>query len=128
MSASTGRHARQKATVSCPWRDRRVILSSARCRRRPRSMPPAYGAGPQPGMPDFWYGLTGNPLPTVMIMTTQTVLMQGITKKTIADMPATGDPTALDRYVLDSRESGGAIAIVEHSLAPRVLAAPVHRH
>ena len=36
--------------------------------------------------------------------------------------------TELDRYLLDSRETGGAIAVVEHNLAPRVLAAPVHRH
>ena len=42
---------------------------------------------------------------------------------------ATGDPAvALDRYVLTSMESSGAVAVVEHVLAPRVLAAPVHRH
>jgi mannose-6-phosphate isomerase-like protein (cupin superfamily) len=64
-----------------------------------------------------------------MIMTTQTAPTQGITKKTAANIPATGDPTtALDRYLLDSRETGGAIAVVEYNLAPRVLAAPVHRH
>ena len=62
-----------------------------------------------------------------MTMTTQTAPTQGITKKTAADILATGDPTtALDRYLLDSRETGGAIAVVEHNLAPRVLAAPVH--
>jgi len=64
-----------------------------------------------------------------MIMSLHTAPSRGITKKTVADTPATGDlTTALDRYLLDSRESGGAIAIVEHDLAPRVLAAPVHRH
>ena len=69
------------------------------------------------------------PLPTVMIMTTQTAPPRGITKKTLADFIATGNlATELDRYVLDSRETGGAIAVVEHNLAPRVLAAPVHRH
>jgi mannose-6-phosphate isomerase-like protein (cupin superfamily) len=62
-----------------------------------------------------------------MIMSLHTAPSLGITKKTVADIPATGDPTALDRYLLDSRETGGAIAVVEHDLAPRVLAAPVHR-
>ena len=61
-------------------------------------------------------------------MATHTAPPRGITKKTATDFSATGDPTALDRYLLDSRETGGAIAVVEHNLAPRVLAAPVHRH
>ncbi len=53
----------------------------------------------------------------------------GIVVKTDANIGATGDPTvALDRYVLDSVESGGALAVVEHVLAPHVLAAPMHRH
>jgi mannose-6-phosphate isomerase-like protein (cupin superfamily) len=63
-----------------------------------------------------------------MIMSVHTAPLRGIIKKTAADIPVTGDPTALDRYLLDSRETGGAIAVVEHDLAPRVLAAPVHRH
>ena len=57
-----------------------------------------------------------------MIMSLQTAPSRGITKKTVAHTPATGDlTTALDRYLLDSRESGGAIAIVEHDLAPRLI-------
>jgi mannose-6-phosphate isomerase-like protein (cupin superfamily) len=41
----------------------------------------------------------------------------------------TGDPAgALDRYLIDSADSGGLVAVVEHTVAPRVLAAPVHRH
>ena len=41
----------------------------------------------------------------------------------------TGDPAlALDRYLVDSRDAGGRVALVEHTLAPRVLAAPVHLH
>lgn len=53
----------------------------------------------------------------------------GLHVKTAQNIPASGDPaTALDRYVLDSGESNGLVAVVEHRLAPRVLAAPVHRH
>jgi mannose-6-phosphate isomerase-like protein (cupin superfamily) len=48
--------------------------------------------------------------------------------KTARDISASGDPTALDRYILDAGESNGLIAVVEHHLGPRVLAAPVHRH
>ena len=52
-----------------------------------------------------------------------------IVVKSARNIGATGDPeVALDRYVLDSVESGGALAVVEHVLAPRVLAAPLHRH
>jgi mannose-6-phosphate isomerase-like protein (cupin superfamily) len=41
----------------------------------------------------------------------------------------TGDPAgALDRYLIDSPDSGGRLALVEHTLAPGVLAAPLHRH
>jgi mannose-6-phosphate isomerase-like protein (cupin superfamily) len=39
-----------------------------------------------------------------------------------------GAPEATDRFVLDSTESSGRIAVVEHTIAPGVLAAPVHRH
>ena len=52
----------------------------------------------------------------------------GLRVKTARDISATGDPTALDRYLLDASESNGLIAVVEHHLGPRVLAAPVHRH
>ncbi len=42
---------------------------------------------------------------------------------------ATGDPlVALDRYLVEGRDSNGLVALVEHTLAPRVLAAPLHRH
>jgi len=41
----------------------------------------------------------------------------------------TGDPdVSLDRYLLEGRDSAGLVALVEHRLAPRVLAAPLHRH
>ena len=52
----------------------------------------------------------------------------GLRVKTERDFPATGPNTALDRYLLDAGESNGLIAVVEHRLAPRVLAAPIHRH
>lgn len=43
--------------------------------------------------------------------------------------PVTGDPqSALDRYLVEGAASGGLVALVEHTLAPRVLAAPLHRH
>ena len=52
----------------------------------------------------------------------------GIRVKTARDIETTGDASALDRYLIDSADSGGAIAVVEHLLAPRTLAAPIHRH
>ena len=53
----------------------------------------------------------------------------GILKKTITNIACTGSPgSALDRYLIDSAESGGLIAVVEHTLAGKVLAAPIHRH
>lgn len=39
-----------------------------------------------------------------------------------------GPPTATDRFVLDSTETTGRLAVVEHTIAPGVLAAPMHRH
>jgi mannose-6-phosphate isomerase-like protein (cupin superfamily) len=35
---------------------------------------------------------------------------------------------ARDRYMIDATDSGGRVAVVEHLLAPRVLAGPVHLH
>ena len=52
----------------------------------------------------------------------------GIRVKTARDIETTGGPSALDRYLIDSADSVGAIAVVEHLLAPRTLAAPIHRH
>lgn len=40
----------------------------------------------------------------------------------------TGAPELLDRYLLESAGSGGLIAFVEHVVAPKVLAAPMHVH
>jgi quercetin dioxygenase-like cupin family protein len=32
------------------------------------------------------------------------------------------------RYLVSAEETGGAVAVVEHDLAPRALGAPLHRH
>ena len=61
-------------------------------------------------------------------MTANPAGVAGIRVKTARDIEATGDPGALDRYLIDSADSGGVIAVVEHLLAPRTLAAPIHRH
>lgn len=39
-----------------------------------------------------------------------------------------GAPDATDRFMLDSTETSGRLSIVEHTIAPGVLAAPMHRH
>jgi mannose-6-phosphate isomerase-like protein (cupin superfamily) len=39
-----------------------------------------------------------------------------------------GPPEATDRFIVDSVETTGRLAIVEHTIAPGVLAAPMHRH
>lgn len=44
------------------------------------------------------------------------------------DVEVTGEPGLLDRYLLESAGSGGRVALVEHVLAPKALAAPMHRH
>jgi quercetin dioxygenase-like cupin family protein len=41
---------------------------------------------------------------------------------------STGEPGFLDRYLVESAASGGLIALVEHVLASKMLAAPMHRH
>jgi len=33
-----------------------------------------------------------------------------------------------DRYLIDTEDSGGGFSLVEHTLAPHVLAAPLHLH
>ncbi|MDF2050262.1 cupin domain-containing protein [Arthrobacter sp. Cr_A7] len=44
------------------------------------------------------------------------------------DGDVTGEPGFLDRYLLESAASSGRIALVEHVLGPKMLAAPMHRH
>jgi mannose-6-phosphate isomerase-like protein (cupin superfamily) len=39
-----------------------------------------------------------------------------------------GPPDATDRFMLDAAETAGRLAVVEHTIAPGVLAAPMHRH
>jgi mannose-6-phosphate isomerase-like protein (cupin superfamily) len=46
-----------------------------------------------------------------------------------SEIATTGDlAVGVDRYLLESADSGGLVALVEQILAPRVLAAPLHRH
>ena len=61
-------------------------------------------------------------------MITEAAGLTGIKIKTAHDIQATGPHEAVNRYLIDSADSGGLIALVEHQLAPRVLAAPIHRH
>ena len=51
-----------------------------------------------------------------------------IRTKALRDADTTGQPHSLDRYLIESLDSGGRLAVVEHYLAPHVLAAPLHRH
>lgn len=39
-----------------------------------------------------------------------------------------GTTESTDRFMLDSVETAGRVAVVEHTIAPGVLAAPLHRH
>jgi mannose-6-phosphate isomerase-like protein (cupin superfamily) len=38
------------------------------------------------------------------------------------------DGARSDRFMIDTEDSGGGFSLVEHTLAPHVLAAPLHRH
>ncbi len=40
----------------------------------------------------------------------------------------TGDLARSDRYLIDGGETDGRVALVEQTVAPRTLAAPLHRH
>ena len=44
------------------------------------------------------------------------------------DVPVSGPPELLDRFLVESGDSGGAVTLIEHQLDPGVLAAPLHRH
>ena len=61
-------------------------------------------------------------------MRTDTADRARLRVKSSRDIQGTGDTNAMDRYLLDASESNGLIAVVEHTLGPRVLAAPLHRH
>ena len=62
-------------------------------------------------------------------MTIEGIDLAAIAVKTSANTDSTGDPAvALDRYLVEGRQSDGLLAVVQHVLAPHVLAAPVHRH
>ncbi|MBA3852067.1 MAG: cupin domain-containing protein, partial [Chloroflexi bacterium] len=45
------------------------------------------------------------------------------------DGEVSGDPSfRQDRFMIDRKDSGGGFSLVEHTLAPHVLAAPLHLH
>ena len=48
--------------------------------------------------------------------------------KVLREAETTGPPHSFDRYLIEGFESAGLLALVEHNLAPHVLAAPLHRH
>lgn len=63
---------------------------------------------------------------------TQTNQATALRVRRASEIEATGDPAAgvnrYSRYLVESRDSNGMVALVQHILAPRVLGAPLHRH
>jgi ethanolamine utilization protein EutQ (cupin superfamily) len=60
---------------------------------------------------------------------TQTNQATALRVRRASEIEATGDPAvAVNRYLVESRDSNGMVALVQHILAPRVLGAPLHRH
>ena len=60
-----------------------------------------------------------------------TQVTQGISARVLErkDGEIFGTPEfRMDRIMVDATDSGGGVSLVEHTLAPHVLAAPVHRH
>jgi mannose-6-phosphate isomerase-like protein (cupin superfamily) len=43
-------------------------------------------------------------------------------------LPEPGFAGVHDRFMIDAADSGGRFSLVQHSFAPRALAAPMHRH
>jgi quercetin dioxygenase-like cupin family protein len=44
------------------------------------------------------------------------------------DGETAGAPGRTDRFMIDGNETGGRLSVVEHTVAPHVLAGPLHRH
>jgi len=63
-------------------------------------------------------------------MKRQTEAVTGVRLAGPRDGVTMTDPagTRTDRFLIDSEDSGGGFSLVEHTLAPHVLAAPLHRH
>ena len=60
-----------------------------------------------------------------------TQMKQGIGPRVLRpkDGEVSGDPSLwTDRFMIDGKDSGGGFSLVEHTLAPHVLAAPLHHH
>lgn len=57
--------------------------------------------------------------------------LQGIGPRVLGpqDGDVLGDPSyRADRFMIDGKDCGGGFSLVEHTLAPHVLAAPLHHH
>jgi mannose-6-phosphate isomerase-like protein (cupin superfamily) len=60
---------------------------------------------------------------------TQTNQATALRVRRASEIEATGDPAAgVNRYLVESRDSNGMVALVQHILPPRGLGAPLHRH
>ena len=113
-----------------------MILSAARCRIRRTSIRQASGHLIGLEMPVWWY--VNAVVPAVGSWRTGKLRRRrhdhdscGLDQssyESLRDTDTTGQPHSFDRYVIEGIESGGLLAVVEHNLAPRVLAAPLHRH
>ncbi len=60
-----------------------------------------------------------------------TQMKQGIGPRVLGPKggEVSGDPSLrTDRFMIDGKDSGGGFSLVEHTLAPHVLAAPLHHH
>jgi mannose-6-phosphate isomerase-like protein (cupin superfamily) len=125
-----------KAAMSKPCLDNRVILSSARANRHWRSMSHSVRRPSHHEMTDFCYIPKFYVGPTVREQTarrepgmTQTNQVTALRVRRASEIEATGGPAAgVDRYLVESRDSNGMVALVEQILPPRGLAAPLHRH
>ena len=63
-------------------------------------------------------------------MSEKTVATSGprVLGPTDGELALAPDGVTADRFMIDGKDSGGGFALVEHRLAPHVLAAPLHRH
>ena len=122
--------------MSNPCLDNRVILSAARANRQWRSMSDSVRpVGEQENdrfllCPRLRGGLTvGTNRKDKESGMTQSNQATALRARRASEIDVSGDPTvAVDRYLVESADSGGLVSLVEQILAPRVLAAPLHRH
>ena len=129
---SKHRRTRGKGHHVNPCLDSRLILSSARANRQWRSMWTAYGRQVSTKIADFCYV----PGSTAVLASGQSLGREpgmnqsqqttALRVRRASEIEASGDPAvAADRYLIESLDSGGLVALVEHIVGPHVLAAPV---